>query len=554
MNGKAEKYFPVLVFLGILLNATGLFNPVLDPDGTLYATIAKHMALTNDWVNLFGDNHDWLDKPHFPFWITAMSYKIFGINSFAYKLPGFVFWLFGLRLTYLLARKIYNRQAAQVSVLVYMVALHTVIANFDVRAEPYLTTLTIGSIYYFYCDYKERNWRYLMAAAFLAACAVMTKGIFALLTIGGGFVVYWMIAGQWKEFVNLRWYLLVALIGVFILPELYCLYAQFDAHPEKIIFGQTGVSGLRFFFWDSQFGRFFNTGPIKGSGDPSFFLHTMLWAFLPWSLFFYMAVFRLIKERKQNSNKEQWIIFASAGLTFILFSLSSFQLPHYIIIFFPQCAIITAVYLLKVYNAVNLRLKKTVHFILLVLLFVAAALIIFLSLFAQTVLPYVSIGLAAIILPVSLLLWRKASLQHSFFLAYAFGVLLYPFLNFFFYPLLFQYQSGMQAANWVKQNKYPGKIAMYKEFSHAFEFYSHGEPVWVYDANGMQQQIDKDTAMLVYMRAADVDSLRSKGLTVNALKQFDYFRISMLTGEFLNPLTRNNATTKMVVATVMRQE
>jgi 4-amino-4-deoxy-L-arabinose transferase-like glycosyltransferase len=439
-------------------------------------------------------------------------------------------------------------------VLVYMVALHTVIANFDVRAEPYLTTLTIGSIYYFYCDYKERKWQHLLAAAFLAACAVMTKGIFALLTIGGGFVVYWMITGQWKEFVNLRWYLLVALIGVFILPELYCLYAQFDGHPEKIIFGQTGVSGLRFFFWDSQFGRFFNTGPIKGSGDPSFFLHTMLWAFLPWSLFFYMAVFRLIKERKQSSNKEQWVIFASAGLTFILFSLSSFQLPHYIIIFFPQCAVITAVYLLKVYNSVNLRLKKAVHTILLALLFVASALIIFLTLFAQTALPYISIGLAAIILLVSLLLWRKASLQHSFFVAYAFGILLYPFLNFFFYPLLFQYQSGMQAANWVNQNKLPGKIAMYKEFSHAFEFYSRGEPAWVYDANDMQQQIDKDTALLVYMRAADVDSLRSKGLAVNALKQFDYFRISMLTGEFLNPLTRNNVTTKMVVATVRRKE
>ena len=42
-------------------------------------------------------------------------------------------------------------------------------------------------------------------------------------------------------------YILVALTGIFILPELYCLYAQFDAHPEKMVFGQTGVSGLNFF-------------------------------------------------------------------------------------------------------------------------------------------------------------------------------------------------------------------------------------------------------------------------------------------------------------------
>ena len=85
MKVSIQRYFPLLVLLGIILNATGLFNDILEPDGTLYATIAKHMALSNDWVNLIGDNHDWLDKPHFPFWVTALSFKAFGINSFAYN-------------------------------------------------------------------------------------------------------------------------------------------------------------------------------------------------------------------------------------------------------------------------------------------------------------------------------------------------------------------------------------------------------------------------------------------------------------------------------------
>lgn len=554
MNNKVQQYFPLLVLVGIVLNATGLTNPILEPDGTLYATIAKHMALTNDWVNLFGDNHDWLDKPHFPFWITAASYKIFGINAFAYKFPGFVFWLIGLRFTYLLAQRMYSKETAQAAVLVYLVALHTVIANFDVRAEPYLTTLAIGSIYYFYRDYKERRWQFLLAAAFLAGCAVMTKGIFALLTIGGGFVVYWIISKQWKEFVNIRWYLLVALIGIFILPELYCLYAQFDSHPEKLVFGQTGVSGLKFFFWDSQFGRFFNTGPIKGSGDPSFFLHTMLWAFLPWSLFFYMAIFKLIKDRKQKTNKEYWIIYASAGITFMLFSLSSFQLPHYIIIFFPQCSIIAADYLLTVYASVNARLKKAVHIILLMLLCIAALLVAFLTAFAQTNFTYLSIILTGIVLIIAIFFWSSASILNSFFVAYAFGFLLYPFLNFFFYPMLFQYQSGMQAAEWIRQNNVTAKTAMYKEFSHAFEFYSGGEPTWIYDTTDMQKRITSEGFMLVYMNKKDADTLAQSGFEVKPLKQFDYFRISMLTGAFLNPSTRNSAVTKMEVAEVSRKQ
>src|SRR5262249_55111305 len=80
-----------------------------------------------------------------------------------------------------------------------------------------------------------------------------------------------------------RWWGTALVILVGLTPELYCLYAQFDAHPDKLVFGQTGVSGLRFFFWDSQFGRFLNTGPIRGHGTPWFFLHTTLWAFWPWS-------------------------------------------------------------------------------------------------------------------------------------------------------------------------------------------------------------------------------------------------------------------------------
>lgn len=67
---------------------------------------------------------------------------------------------------------------------------------------------------------------------------------------------------------------------IFISPELICLYIQFDSHPEKIVFGNTHVSGIRFFFWDSQFGRFFNTGPIKGKGDP-FFLYAHVIVGLP---------------------------------------------------------------------------------------------------------------------------------------------------------------------------------------------------------------------------------------------------------------------------------
>jgi 4-amino-4-deoxy-L-arabinose transferase-like glycosyltransferase len=136
-----EKYFPYFLLAGILINANGLFIDILEPDGALYATIAKHITLTNDWVNLFGDGHDWLDKPHFPFWVTAASFKLFGITAFAYKVPAFIFWLAGIWFLYVLAKELQNNYTAKVAVIVYIFSLHGLLNNFDVRAEPYLTAL-----------------------------------------------------------------------------------------------------------------------------------------------------------------------------------------------------------------------------------------------------------------------------------------------------------------------------------------------------------------------------------------------------------------------------
>ncbi len=254
------------------------------------------MALRGDYVDLFANGADWLDKPHFPFWITALSFRAFGFSDWSYKLPAILFLLGGAGYTYLLALRLYQSvEIARWSVLVLLTALHVILSNTDVRAEPYLTALIIGSIYHFQRAWTDRRFVQLLLGSLLAGCAVMTKGLFALVPIAAAIGGHLVITRNWKELFHVRWLVAAFLTFLFFTPELVALYLQFDLHPEKVVFGRTGVSGLRFFFWDSQFGRFFNTGPITGKGDPTFFFHTVLWAFLPWSLLLYAAMYRRIR-------------------------------------------------------------------------------------------------------------------------------------------------------------------------------------------------------------------------------------------------------------------
>ncbi len=543
-----QRWFTPLLMLGILLNATGLFSDILGTDGTLYADVAKHMITHNDWVNLFAYGADWLDKPHFPFWVTALSFKIFGLTSFGYKLPGFLFWLVGLRYTYLLAKQLYNKPIAKLSVLVYLIALHAVIGNFDVRAEPFLTTLTIGAIYNMYCMLQGNNWRHLVLAALFCACAVMTKGVFILITISAGFVLFWVIKKDWKQFINPKWWILLLLTFVFMLPELWCLYQQFDTHPEKVVFNTTHVSGIKFFFWDSQFGRFFNTGPIKGSGDLSFFLHTTLWAYLPWSLLLYVSVFAGVFKKRATWQPHMWVVYGSALVTFIIFSVSKFQLPYYITILFPHFSIMVAAYLSSVQApATEKRLKAVQAFILLIAMVFAIGLSIFAALPNMV---------AVIVCVLALGCWVLFSKSGTFIenilkTSYGYAAILYLFMNVVFYPTILQYQSSVQAARLVNSKFANYTVGMTVNNS-GFEFYTKPAVARMFNADSIPQYA-RLHPLVVYTDETGLKNITQQPLQVQVLQRFQDFHISMLTGDFINTKTRSQATHNMFLIKVTPQ-
>jgi hypothetical protein len=139
---------------------------------------------------------------------------------------------------------------------------------------------------------------------------------------------------------------------VCVVPELLALYRQFDMHPEKTVFDQTGVSGIRFFLWDSQFGRFFNVGPITNKdGNKLFFVLVFVWAFLPWVAAFVMACWQAVKQFTGVDKKDgaiQVYLLGSFFVSFVMFSLTSFQLDYYTVIVYPFAAVLIAPLLLSV--------------------------------------------------------------------------------------------------------------------------------------------------------------------------------------------------------------
>ncbi len=532
MTIKFFRYNALLVVvLSLVIAILGLPLDLILPDATLYGMISKEMYLTNDFINLYSLGYDWLDKPHLPFWLTALSFKVFGVSNFSYKLPGILTFFLGVLYTYKFAFHNYGKQTAWISVAILCTSFHSILSNFDVRAEPYLTGFIIASLYYFDGFIREKSFKNVLLASFFAGLAIMTKGIFAVLPIAFGIGGHFLFKKDWKGLFNPLWLVAIALILVFITPELYSLYVQFDLHPEKVVFDQQNVSGLRFFFWDSQFGRFFNTAPIKGSGNVFFFLHTLLWAFLPWGILFYIAIIYKWKVNVKSKEKEMMTWFGSI-MTILIFSLSKFQLAHYTNIIFPFMAIICADFISNLVSKRGALPKWIIGIQSVTIAFIIVLTIGVLVLLDETTkIEFIGFILLALFALGFMIKKTDYKIINLIWISSIVSFMMYAMLMIHFYPSILPYQSGVKAARIVNE-KYDGKGHLIDNKTNRFDF------EFYLDRLVKRVKIEKlntTTNAIFYSNSKELKELNDLGIKYQILEEIDSYPISRISLPFLNP-------------------
>ena len=78
------------VYILLALSAPFLFvklgMPFLDPDEGLYATIVQEMVSHGDWVMPHANGLPYLEKPPLYFWLTSLTFGLFGASEWATRL------------------------------------------------------------------------------------------------------------------------------------------------------------------------------------------------------------------------------------------------------------------------------------------------------------------------------------------------------------------------------------------------------------------------------------------------------------------------------------
>ena len=565
----------------MLVYAVGLFIPIMEPDAAVYAQVSMEMHDRGDYLSIYHKGADWLDKPHFPFWMSALSYKLFGVKTFAYKLPAVIFILLGALYTFLFGKKFYTALHGWLAVIVLITAEHIIISNQDVRAEPFMTGLMIMGLYHFVSiisfmsparrgfsqnrssilslpdeglkqnrrdilspagggGAKRREWTvalHLLLGSLATACLIMTKGLFTIIPIASGIGLSLLYEKNWRAIFNWKWLAAAILIILFMTPALYGYYQQFDRHPEKTIFGENNVSGVKFFLWTSQWGRFTNTGPIKGKGDITFFIHTMLWAFLPWAFAAFFALFNKAKQLiKGITIGENYTFFGFITL-FLIFSASRFQLSFYLNPLFPFLSILTVGILLDQSKRI-LKIFSNIHFVLGCLLVIGLVLLHFTFTSRVPHIDSIIIVLAGLTLSFIIFFKKNHYLQKVFFATALLVLSVNYYLNRDFYPELLSYQAESEAAYFMKANGIDAKdVVFVSEMESVADVILH-QPTRVIEVEDVTAA---DVAgKIVFTSPEGRARINAMGLKYDIITEFDDYPVTRLTGKFLNKSTRGN--------------
>jgi 4-amino-4-deoxy-L-arabinose transferase-like glycosyltransferase len=544
---KIPSGFTFITFLGLfIVYLIGLIVPdIMEVDAAQYAAMSMEMAQTGSYLQIHHLGLNYLDKPPLIFWLGAISTKLFGINHFAYRLPNFLITIVGVYATYGLGKRLYNKNTGILSAILIASSQVYILHNQDVRTDTLLTNFVIIAIWQGYAYLQSRKASHFIWAFTAVGFAMLAKGPIGAIVPVMALGTHLLYKRDWVNLFNWRWILGIALVLLILAPMIWGLYLQFDSNPDVYVNGRTGVSGIRFFFWEQSFGRITGENVWKDDSSYFFFTHNYLWEFLPWSLIGIMAMFTKFKNLFANKFKfistNEMLTMGGFIFPFIALSTSQYKLPHYIMVIMPMAAIFTAGYIDSILDSKNAKARNIFSIIQWVFSILIGFLVLFILYF---------------IFPAEQALWWMVPLT-LFFLGFILFrkedrvvkllgpsivalVLTNIVMNGYFYPNLNEYQSGRKLADWAVENEISSdELVFFRK--HYFNTYFYSKQNYKSVGFDTLQNFNTNKDVYVYTLDKGLKELKDKNVTYQVKKRFYNFPNAELTTEFLNPATRESS-------------
>lgn len=338
MKRAIHTVFLAVLAIVVYVGVAGEPGVMDDADGG-HAVAAREILLRNDWTVLHINGVRYLEKAPLHYWLVALSYRAFGENAFATRLPLALGVVALVLMTAAFGRHFFGARAGLYSGLAIGTGIGVFIFTRAMIPEAIYAFFFTAAFYLFLRAWEgslPARWGYWGCAAVIAL-AVLTRGligmIFPLATIG---LFLLMVRGRdatggarWRELPF--W----SSVAVFLLI----------AAPWHVLISVLVPEFFNFYFFNEHFLRALGWRYPKDYGSVPLLLwwvEHLVWLF-PWSIFWLLAAKELpgpgAWRRLDRAGQAKLLVMLWAAVILVFFSVSK-RMEYYSFGAWPALALL----------------------------------------------------------------------------------------------------------------------------------------------------------------------------------------------------------------------
>ena len=334
----------VLLLTAIVMLGSQLSYPLFEPDETRNAQLALNIIEHDQWMTLQLQGQHYWDKPPLMAWLTAISYKTFGISAATSRLPGVLLIIACVALVCFIGKRIVGFRAAWIGAMLTLLSCGIPFSGRYLTMDGALTLFATAMILSVYVGSFESRFRksWWIAAGIFTGLGLLAKGPIMIVICVPPVMLFAWLTG--KPIFNRARRGLYWLVPCLLVAGPWFI-GTIIATPEF----------LAYFFWKHHVVRF--SAAFNHQQPIWYYIPVVLIAMFPASQLL-LAGYRFIatrkpKVRKMRSKAHGYLVVVALWL-FVFFSFSQAKLPTYIFPAIPTlCLLLGAILDLNIFSKID---------------------------------------------------------------------------------------------------------------------------------------------------------------------------------------------------------
>ncbi|MBB5017081.1 4-amino-4-deoxy-L-arabinose transferase-like glycosyltransferase [Chitinivorax tropicus] len=300
-----------------------------------YAEIAREMLASGNFIIPHLNGLPYLEKPPLLYYLTTLSFSLFGVNDIAARLVPISASLLAVGTLAWFGRAVGRPLAGLIAAFVLGSSLGFVLLGNVQMTDSLYNALWSSALLVAYVGLTRPSSKLMAISYALLALAVLAKGLVTLVLF---YMVLFPLAWLSRDVTPSQW------LKRLFAPWPIVVFAVI-AVPWHIAAALSLKEFSWFYFINEHVYRFTGQRMPKdyyAGGTPLFYVPRLIFLFFPWSIIMLIALIKRQITIDQTDRRLTWFAWLLAGIPTAFFAISSSKADYYVMVALPGIALVLA--------------------------------------------------------------------------------------------------------------------------------------------------------------------------------------------------------------------